>query len=224
MKRTLEPTWHTAPGTTSLKLWPGVFSREVSCEPELSGQGRSMPKSESAAASCPAAADTPIRSPALAPLSSCHQEAGCAGRRHGVAELFLHRKGPCVLHTRCVGQSPFASHMERSPRGSLAGARQGRGALTGACVRVCVCIYLQEGVCVCVCCVCACVCVCVCVVPFLGGLPSGSVADETPPPQTQPSRGFVSLPTNLSRPVHVLLSHSGLDDGDGGFSYALLCM
>lgn len=44
LKRTLEPTWHAAPGGTSMKLCPGVFSREASCEPELSGQGPITPE------------------------------------------------------------------------------------------------------------------------------------------------------------------------------------
>lgn len=37
-KRTLEPTWHAAPGGTSMEFCTGVFPREASWEPELSGQ------------------------------------------------------------------------------------------------------------------------------------------------------------------------------------------
>lgn len=173
LKRTLEPTWHTAPGATSLKLWPGVFSREVSCEPELSDQGRSMPKSESAAAFCPAMADTRIRS-AVQPWRRClpaTRRRDARAVRTGWPSSSCTGRGRASSRPAVWDSPPFASHMERSPRGSLARARRGRGALTVACVRACMCIYLQEGVCVCASAVRVRACACAWCLSWVGSLP-----------------------------------------------------
>lgn len=160
LKRTLERTWHPAPGGTLMRLRPGVFSREASCEPEPSGQGPLTPKSESAGVfvsshrsqTCGfAQLSSPGTTVFLPSGGGTRSPSDSMQRAIWTAEPFLLPKGLCALRPALWDNAPFPFPSQPAGGAGLAGesglSPGGRGryhssvhvylsAVEGVCARV----------------------------------------------------------------------------------------
>jgi len=190
-----------------MRLRPGVFSREASCEPEPSGQGPLTPKSESAGVFVSSHRSQTCRFAQLSsPGATVFLPSGGGTRSPSDGMQRAVRvdggavsapKGAVCPETRFVGQCRLSLSLTASRwSGAGGGVWPEPGGLRGDTTPACTCTYLQWTVC---------------------ALPSGSVADEAPLLWTQPSCGLISLPTDLSFPVHILLFYSNHDDDKGFF-------
>lgn len=115
-------------------------------------------------------------------------------------------KALCVLITTCRDNphlSLAAGPGSSRQRGSLA---QAQDALGRCHFRVCVCIYLEYRA-----------SVRACGGAFAEWAPFSPVADEAPPLWTQCLYRLISLPTNLSFPIHILLFNVSHDFNKGFF-------